>query len=63
MKSCIVIYISLKFIPIDSNSSFVQLMACHLLGARPLSEPMLTDIYDAMYELTYYGQVMAYIAT
>ena len=46
---CVVIEISLKFIPegpIDNKSALVQVMAWHLLGAKALSEPILTHIYD-----------------
>ena len=46
---CVVIEISLKFIPegpIDNKSALVQVMAWHLLGAKALSEPVLTHIDD-----------------
>ena len=41
---------SLKFVPkgpIDNKSALVQVMACRLYGAKPLSEPMLTQFTDA----------------
>ena len=50
-KFCILIRISLKFVPngeIDNKPALVQVMACRLLGAKPLPEPMLaqlTNIY------------------
>ena len=49
-KFCILIQISLKFvpkIPIDNNSALVQIMVCHLFDAKPLSESMLTQFTDA----------------
>ena len=45
-KFCILIKVSPKFVPkcpIDNNPALVQIMAWHQIGARPLSEPMLTD--------------------
>ena len=33
--------------PIDIKSALVQVMACSLLGAKPLPEPMLTQFTDA----------------
>ena len=53
-KVCIVIQISLKFVPrgpIDNNPALVQIMAWRRIGDKPLSEPMLTwftDIYAAL---------------
>ena len=44
------IQISLKFVPrslIDNKLALVQVMACRLLGAKPLPEPMLTQFPDA----------------
>ena len=32
--------------PIDNNPALVQIMACRLFGANPLSEPMLTIYAD-----------------
>ena len=32
----------------NNQSALVQVMAWHLLGAKPLPEPMLTQIYDVM---------------
>ena len=46
----ILIHISLKFVPkgpINNNPSLIRKMACCLLGAKPLSEPMM--IYLLMY--------------
>ena len=53
--------ISLKFVPkgpIDINPALVQIMSWRRIGAKSLSEPMLTqftDIYSALGrdELTY----------
>ena len=42
-KFCISILISLRFVPkapIDNKSTLVQVMAWHLFGAKPLSEPV-----------------------
>ena len=42
---CILIKISLKFIPkgpINNNPALVQIMAWHRIGDKPLTEPMLT---------------------
>ena len=39
----------LQFIPngtIDNKSALAQIMACHLTGAKPLSEPMMTNFID-----------------
>ena len=50
-KFCVLIQISLKFVPkggIDNKAALVQVMACRLFGAKPLPEPMLiqfTDVY------------------
>ena len=44
-KFCILIKISLKFVPkglIDSNPALVEIMAWRQIGNKPLSEPMLT---------------------
>ena len=44
-KVWISIKISLKFVPkgpINNNTALVQIMACGLLGDKPLSEPMVT---------------------
>ena len=49
-KFCIVIKISLKFIPkapINIILALVQIMAWRRLGDKPLSEPMLTRFSDA----------------
>ena len=49
-KFCILIESSLKFVPkgpIDNIPALVQIMAWHLFGAKPLSEPMLTRFTDA----------------
>ena len=49
-KFCILIEISLKFVPkgpIDNNSALVQIMAWRWIGDKPLSEPMLTRFSDA----------------
>ena len=49
-KICIFIKKSLKFVPkvpIDNNPVLVYIMAWHLIGDRPLSEPMLTRFTDA----------------
>ena len=46
-KFCILI--SLKFVPmgpIDNESVLVQVMAWHLTGNKPLSEPMRTQSTD-----------------
>ena len=43
-KFCILIRISLKFVPkgpIDNKSALVQVMTCHLFDAKPLPEPMI----------------------
>ena len=44
------IQISLKFVsrsPIDNKPAFVQLVAWHRTGAKPLPEPVLTQFTDA----------------
>ena len=49
-KFCILIRISLKFVPkgpIDNNQALAQIMAWHRIGDKPLSEPMLTQFTDA----------------
>ena len=49
-KVCILIRISLKFVPkgpIDNKSMLVQVMAWRRIGDKPLSEPMLTQFTDA----------------
>ena len=46
----IMIWFSLQFVPrspIYNKSALVQVVACHLFGARPLPEPMLTKFADA----------------
>ena len=48
--SCILIQISLKFVPkspIDNKSVLVQVMAWRFTGAKPLHEPMLAQFIDA----------------
>ena len=45
-KFCILIKISLKFVPkgsIDNYPALVQIIAWHQIGDKPLSEPMLTQ--------------------
>ena len=52
---CILLYdilviISLRFVPkspFNNKSSLVQVMACRQIGDKPLSEPMMTQFYDA----------------
>ena len=47
---CILIQISLKFVPkgqIDYKSALVQVLAWRRTGGRPLTEPMLTQLTDA----------------
>ena len=49
-KFCILIKISLKFIPkglIANNPALVQIMAWRQIGDKPLSEPMLARFTDA----------------
>ena len=53
-KFCILIKISLKFVPkrpIDNNSALVWIMACRPIGNKPLSEPMLIRFTDAYMRL------------
>ena len=43
--------ITLKYVPwglIGNKSALVQLMAWHLTGAKPLSEPMLNKMLDTI---------------
>ena len=49
-KFCILIAILLKFVtkgPINNILALVQIMAWRQPGAKPLSEPMLTQFTDA----------------
>ena len=49
-KFCILIEISLKFVPrgpIENNLALVWIMAWHQIGDKPLSELMLTQFTDA----------------
>ena len=49
-KFCILILISLKFVPkgqIDNNTALVQVMAWHRSGDKPLYEPMVTQFAHA----------------
>ena len=49
-KFCILIEISLKFVPkgpFNNNPALVQLMAWRQIGNKPLFEPMLTRFTDA----------------
>ena len=49
-KFCILIRTSLKFVPngpINNIPALVQIMACCLIGAKPLSEPILTQFTNA----------------
>ena len=49
-KFCILIRISLKFVPrgpIDNRPALVQVMAWHQTGDKPLPEPTLTQFTDA----------------
>ena len=49
-KFCSFIRISLKFVPkgpINNIPAFVQIMALHLPGNKPLSEPMMTQCIDS----------------
>ena len=48
-KFCILIQISLKFVPkgpIDNSPALVQIMAWRRIGDKPLSEPILTRFTD-----------------
>ena len=47
---CILIKISLKFVPtalIDNKTSLVQIMALRQLGDKPLSQPLIAKFTDA----------------
>ena len=47
---CILIRISQKFVhkgPIDNKSGLVKIMAWRRIGDKQLSEPMVTQLYDA----------------
>ena len=49
-KFCILIQISLKFVPkgpIDNKAALVQVLACRQTGDKPLPEPMVTHFTDA----------------
>ena len=49
-KFCILIKISLKFVPkgpIDNKTALVQVMAWRRRGDKPLPEPVLTQFIDA----------------
>ena len=49
-KFCILIKISLKFVPespINNNQALVKIMAWRQIGDKPLPEPMLTQYTDA----------------
>ena len=49
-KFCILIRISLKFVPkgpINNKPALVQIMAWRWIGDKPLSEPMPTRVTDA----------------
>ena len=49
-KFCILIKISLKFVPkgpIDNDPALVKIMAWRRIGDKPLSEPMLALFTDA----------------
>ena len=49
---CVLIGILLKFVPygsINIMSVLVQVMAWHLTGTKPLTDPMLTHIYDGIW--------------
>ena len=49
-KFCILIRISLKFVPkspIDNKQALVQVMAWRRIGDKPLSESILTPFTDA----------------
>ena len=49
-KFCILIKISLKFVPkslIDNKAALVQVMAWRRAGDKPLPEPMLTEFTEA----------------
>ena len=42
--------------PIDNKSSWVQVMAWHHMGAKPLPEPMVTQSTDALLEVGIKGR-------
>ena len=49
-KFCILIKISMKFVPyglIDNSPALVQIMAWRRIGDKPLTEPLLTQFTDA----------------
>ena len=49
-KFCILIEVSLKFVPkgsIDNNPALIQIIAWRRIGDKPSSEPMLTGFTDA----------------
>ena len=49
-KFCILIKISLKFVPygpIDNNQALVQILTWYWIGNKPLSEPMMALFTDA----------------
>ena len=49
-KFCILIQISLKFVPkgpIDNKAALVQVLVCRQTGDKPLPEPMVTHFTDA----------------
>ena len=49
-KFCILIKVSLKFVPkgsIENNPALAKIMTRHRIGDKPLSEPMLTFFTDA----------------
>ena len=70
VKLCILIRISLKFVPkgpIDNTSGSVQVMVWRRTGDKPLHEPMLTQFLDAYtwhqeMELTWVKQESIYIS-
>ena len=50
-KSYIWIQIALKFVckgPSDNKLAMYHVMAWHQKGTKPLSDPMMTDIYGAI---------------
>ena len=58
VKFCILIKISLKFVPngpIYNNPVLVEIMDWHRIGDKPLSEPMLTWLTDAY--MRHYGDM------
>ena len=44
-----IIWISNKNVLIDNKSTLIQLMACHLTGDKPIPEPMLTKMSNAIW--------------